>query len=104
MIRLAASTGLKPWEFMRMTPREFELWCEGRQIDFERDLEKSAWEQANLINVHIPRGKPRLRKEKIFKPSRKPWEEATVDMGAPGSEAEVLAKVRAVEGARDAKD
>lgn len=52
--------GLRPDEVYEMTMREFEVYSEGYAIRWDRALEVLAWVQANLINVHIPKGKPRI--------------------------------------------
>lgn len=45
--------------------REFELYLEGYQDRIDSVLDILSWLQANLINIHIPRGKPRVTAEKI---------------------------------------
>lgn len=57
--------GLTPDQFYEMTFREFELYLEGYQDRVDQVLEILSWVQANLINIHIPRGKPRVTPEKI---------------------------------------
>lgn len=66
MLRLAAATGLKPAEYFDLTEREFEVWLEGCAEAQDKDMQKWAWVQANLINVQIPRGKPRLTVDKLL--------------------------------------
>jgi len=70
MIRVAASVGLRPGEFYDLTWREFELYCEGYQEQIDRQIDLLAWTQANLINVHIPKGKSRVKAEQL-RPKRK---------------------------------
>jgi hypothetical protein len=65
VIRRAASTDLRPDELWSMTEREIELWFEGQSEKWERTQDILAWVQANLINVHVPRGKPKLTVEKV---------------------------------------
>jgi len=57
MLILAAQVGLTPDQFYDLSYREFECVLEGyqRQVDLWMDL--AAWAQANLINVHITKGK-----------------------------------------------
>jgi hypothetical protein len=77
MIRIAASTDLRPDQFWEMTERELELWMEGQTLKWERIEDVLSWLQANLINIHIPRGKPKLTVEKIRPKRQRPA--ATVD-------------------------
>lgn len=49
-----------------MTMREFELWLEGYRSRQDSAIELLAWVQANLINIHIPRGKPRVTPKKLL--------------------------------------
>lgn len=49
--------GLKPWEFERLTPREFELMVEGyeqrRRIALSDIAQLSSW----ILLPHVPKGK-----------------------------------------------
>lgn len=55
-----------------MTEREFQLWVEGQHKRDDWILDVLAWMQVNLINIHVPRGKGRVTKQRIrpTKPSR----------------------------------
>lgn len=66
MLRVAAFSGLKPAEYFDLSDREFEVWLEGRADFMDRVMEIGAWMQANLMNVHIPRGKPRATVDKLL--------------------------------------
>jgi hypothetical protein len=44
-----------------MTLREFELYVEGYSDNWDRIRELMAWVQTNLINIHVPRGKRKVR-------------------------------------------
>ena len=57
MLRLAATYGLTPDQFYRMTLREVELWIQGREDMWSRIMEVLAWMQTNLINIHIAKGR-----------------------------------------------
>lgn len=54
-----------------MTFREVELVLEGQALWWERLEFLLAWMQANLINIHIPKGKSRLTVEKLLPRRRK---------------------------------
>lgn len=54
-----------------MTYREIELFIEGQDEARTWFLESLAWMQANLINVHVPRGKPRVRADQLLPKRRK---------------------------------
>jgi hypothetical protein len=49
-----------------MSEREFELWALGFADRQQGTLEMLAWMQANLMNVHIPRGRSRIRPEHLL--------------------------------------
>lgn len=49
-----------------MTMREVEIWLEGYRARQDSSVELLAWVQANLINVHIPKGKPRVTPKKLL--------------------------------------
>jgi hypothetical protein len=49
-----------------MTMREFEVWLEGYRSRQDSAIELLAWVQANLINIHIPKGKPRVTPKKLL--------------------------------------
>lgn len=49
-----------------MTLREVEVWLEGYRARQDSSVELLAWVQANLINVHIPKGKPRVTPKKLL--------------------------------------
>lgn len=54
-----------------MTYREIELWIEGQNEARTWLLEALAWTQANLINIHIPRGKPKTRPDQLLPKRRR---------------------------------
>ena len=62
-----------------MTPREFELYAEGRGVEREWILDLFAWVQVNLINVHVPRGKPRVTINKIRPKTKKKKSEKEIE-------------------------
>lgn len=45
--------GLKPWEFWRLTPGEFEEMVEGYNLRVEHEMHRLAWHAANIMNVHL---------------------------------------------------
>ena len=47
------------------------MWLEGYRERMDHELELLAWMQANLINIHIPRGKPRMTVDKLLPKGRK---------------------------------
>jgi hypothetical protein len=63
---VAASVGLTPDQVYGMTFREIELYAQGQRDRDDWLLEVLAWVQANLINIHIPRGKPRVRPDTLL--------------------------------------
>lgn len=65
-----------------MTSREFELWLEGYRDRLDRWVELLAWTQANLMNIHIPRGKPRMTVEKLLPKGKKKRGRKDVDEDA----------------------
>jgi len=56
----AAVAGLKPAEFWALTPRELETYLRGfnERLELERDF--LAEQTLPLVNVHVPRGKPKV--------------------------------------------
>lgn len=83
---IAAVTGLTPDQFYSMTFREFECWLEGYERRQEGVMDIAAWVQANLINIHVPRGKQKVKPEDLKK--KKPRK---MRVGAPAekSDAEI---------------
>lgn len=79
MLRTAAQFGLKPSEVYEMTYRELELFVEGQTEARTWFLETMAWVQANLINVHVPRGKPRVTAEQLLPRKRRKTKEEDLD-------------------------
>lgn len=75
LIRAAAAYGLKPWEVYDMTYRELELYMEGQEDYRFWVREILAWTQANLMNIHIPRGKPRVKLQDLLPRRRRKAEE-----------------------------
>lgn len=65
MLRHAFALGLSPDQVFSMTFRELELCAEGFALRRRWDHETLAWVQANLINIHVPRGKARVRAEDL---------------------------------------
>lgn len=68
-----------------MTERELELWFEGQADFWDRVVDLMAWAQANLINIHVPRGKgkmsiEKLRPKRATKPRQKTEEERQEEM------------------------
>lgn len=58
---------LKPWEFERLTPREFELLCRGYE-DRARDLDmRLAYFFTMATNVHIPKPSQRITVKDVMK-------------------------------------
>lgn len=49
-----------------MTYREVELFIEGQDEARQWQLEALAWMSANLMNIHIPRGKPKVRADQLL--------------------------------------
>lgn len=49
-----------------MTVREVEVYIEGQRDRDDWLLEVLAWVQANLINVHVPRGKARVKPDSLL--------------------------------------
>lgn len=68
----AASIGLRPHEVADMTWRELECFTDGYADLWHRFREALAWAQTNLINVHIPRSKPRVRIEQLLPKRKRP--------------------------------
>lgn len=75
LIRAAAAYGLKPHEVYDMTYRELELYMEGQEDYRFWVREILAWTQANLMNIHIPRGKPRVKIQDLLPRRKKRHEE-----------------------------
>ena len=51
--------------------REFELYCQGYDDQIKRASQLLAWTQANLINIHVPKGKSKVKPEQLLpKPKR----------------------------------
>lgn len=88
LIRAAAAYGLKPWEVYDMTYRELELYMEGQEDYRFWVRELFAWTQANLMNIHIPRGKPRVKIQDLL-PKRKKRVEEDVNKLSDQFEAEM---------------
>ncbi len=63
---------------------------------FREDL---AWMQANLINIHIPRGKPKVKPDQLLPPAKQPMEAAPVvdlpPLGPNATPAEQVAHMKA---------
>lgn len=77
MLRLAAASGLKPAEFYDLSEREFEIWLEGRAELQDKVMQICAWVQTNLLNIQIPKGKPRITVDKLLpRRARKPVQSA----------------------------
>ena len=49
-----------------MTYRELELYIEGQEEARGWIRELMAWVQANLMNIHIPRGKPKVKPAQLL--------------------------------------
>ena len=62
----AVAAGIQPREFWRLTPWEVTLVTEAKAIADEGKLELVAWQTALLLNVHVPRGKPRVTVDKLL--------------------------------------
>lgn len=54
---MAATAGLTPSQFYELTPREFELYLQGYGDRIDMAMDALAWVCANLMNVHIAKGK-----------------------------------------------
>lgn len=54
-----------------MTYRELELFIEGQEENRKFIRSTLAWVQANLMNIHVPRGKPRIKPEQLLPRSDK---------------------------------
>jgi hypothetical protein len=95
VLKHAATVGLTPQEFYAMTFREFELYAEGHSETWARIWETLAWVQANLINVHVGKGKGVKPQQLLPKGlRRKDVPDAAEDV-APISVADAKARVRA---------
>lgn len=57
---------LKHDEFWCMTPREFGELVEGFRDRHEYDMQKIAWQTANLMNVHIQKKRDMVTVEKLL--------------------------------------
>jgi len=64
MLRVCASEGLRPWEVYAMTPREVEVFLQGREEHWARIRALMAWMQANLMNAHG--GKRKVKPEGLL--------------------------------------
>ena len=64
---IAAAHGLRPDQYRAMSERDFELYCQGYAKRIYQARELLAEVQANLINIHIPRGKGKVKPEDIFR-------------------------------------
>lgn len=62
----AAATGLTPLDVYAMTSRELEIWFEGWSERRRQEMELLAWVQANLINIHIPKGKAGVKMHQLL--------------------------------------
>lgn len=54
-----------------MTYRELELFIEGQEENRKFIRSTLAWVQANLMNIHVPRGKPRIKPQQLLPKSDK---------------------------------
>ena len=66
MPALAYEIGLRPWEFDRLTPLEFEQMVDGYRKRRDRDWYQVAWMVAHLLAPHRKRGQRALTPEKLL--------------------------------------
>lgn len=63
---MAGSIGITPDQFWGLTPYELHLYAQGVGEKRDRDMSALAWMQANLINVHIGKGR-KVRAEQLYR-------------------------------------
>lgn len=86
--------GLHPDEVYGMTLREFEVYSEGYAARWDRVVEVLAWMQANLINVHVPKGKPRVTVDALLPRGARSRRGGATVADAPASIDEAKARAR----------
>lgn len=56
---------MRPWDFWRLTAAEFAATADGYRRRTDRELERLAWQTANLMNVHLKK-KDRMTMQKLL--------------------------------------
>jgi len=64
---MAASVGITPAQFWRLTPRELSVYVQGVGDRHEREMGMLAWLQANIMNMWVEKGKPKIRPESLWR-------------------------------------
>lgn len=70
-MQTAAALGITPGDFWDLTPLELRLYSDGVAQRQDREMQILAWMQANLINVHIAKGK-RVSASDLYSPKQEP--------------------------------
>lgn len=101
---MAATVGLTADQVYGMTVREVEVYIEGRREHDDWMLEVLAWLQANLINVHVPRGKARVKAEALLpRSAKRRRSDATDDMAMLDNGSDPRARLEAAKARARAK-